>query len=350
MAFPTKLWGGIKFYERKEIKDILAYLRVVQNPQDSVSLLRIINTPKRKLGAKTLRKVQFFATQNNLSLFSAMLLADEIPDLAESKAAAIENFVKLIKELQGLNSDFSASGMIKQVLMLTGYKKMVNDGSVEGEARLENIAELVSVAHKYDRLESGMSLNIFLEEVSLIADVDSLNNENNAVTLMTVHSAKGLEFPHVFIVGLEEGIFPHNRSLLDRSELEEERRLMYVAMTRAMDRLYLLNARSRMLYGESKSNSPSQFLSDIDESMLQSNQGGRVANDLAEIAHRPIPIEGEEISQDVLDLGVGDRVSHYIFGNGIVVNLTGGVVTVAFEDSKVGIKKLALSVAPLKKI
>lgn len=351
-GIPYKIVGGIKFYARKEIKDILAYLRLVQNPNDSVSLLRIINTPSRKIGATTLTALQDFANRNHLSLYKALLLANEIPGLAPSKVEAITKFAELIRDLANNNTEFPASGMIKHVLNDSGYKKMLEDGSVEGEARLENIRELISVAHKYDNLEPGISLNIFLEEVSLIADIDQVNNDDNAVTLMTVHSAKGLEFSTVFIAGLEEGIFPHNRSLMDSCQLEEERRLMYVALTRAMDRLYLLHAERRMLYGESKSNSPSQFLDDLDLTIIETNKeptpSPRAHTPLAEIGERPIPFESDEGLE--IEIGVGDKVSHTIFGTGIVVDVTGGVVTVAFEDIKVGVKKLALSIAPLKKV
>jgi DNA helicase-2/ATP-dependent DNA helicase PcrA len=228
---------------------------------------------------------------------------------------------------------------------------MLDDNTVENEARLENIGELISVAHKYDKLEPKTSLSVFLEEVSLIADVDSMDEKDNSVIFMTVHSAKGLEFPYVFIAGMEEGIFPHNRSLMDRFELEEERRLMYVALTRAMERVYLLHAQSRMLYGESRSNAPSQFLGDINEELIEANFGqksARVHVPLEQIGRAPVPVEDD---MGVLpELGVGDKVSHTTFGNGIVVNVTGGVVTVAFQDSAVGVKKLALSIAPLKKI
>ncbi|MFC1615758.1 DNA helicase PcrA [Patescibacteria group bacterium] len=356
-GIPYKIVGGIKFYERKEIKDILAYLRLIQNPNDSVSLLRIVNTPSRKIGSRTLERIQAFAARHGLSIFKAMLLAHDIPDVSTSKADTIEKFIKQIKELQKLNMQFPSSGMVKQVLEITGYKKMLDNGSIEGEARLENVNELISVAHKYDKLEPGQSLSIFLEEVSLIADIDTVDSKDNSVTLMTVHSAKGLEFPYVFIAGLEEGIFPHNRSLLDHSELEEERRLMYVAMTRAKNNLYLLHARSRMLYGESRAHAPSQFLADIDDKLVESNfakTGERKAKSLEQIGRTPIPIEAENPPVDFenfeIELDVGDKVKHNIFGKGIVVALTGGVVTVAFEDPKVGVKKLALSVAPLKKI
>ena len=348
-GIPYKIVGGIRFYDRKEIRDILAYLRVLQNPSDVVSLLRIVNVPTRKIGAKTLEHLQNFARIHNLSLYNAMLLADEVEGVAGSKAEAIEGFVKLIRELQELNGQFSASGVIKHVAELSGYKKMLDDGSVENEARLENISELISVASKYDKLEAGVSLSIFLEEVSLIADIDSVDDNNNSVTLMTVHSAKGLEFPFVFIAGLEDGIFPHSRSLLDRSQLEEERRLMYVAMTRAMEKLYLLNARHRMLYGESKANAPSQFLSEIPQENLERNYGAkRVHIPLNDMGDIPVPVESEDGFN--VDYGVGDKVMHNSFGKGIVVDITGGVATIAFEDSGVGVKKLALSIAPLRKV
>lgn len=349
-GIPYRIVGGIRFYQRKEVKDILAYLRVIQNPNDSVSLQRIINVPTRKIGTKTLETMQEFAMRNDISLFKAMMLANDVPELSGSKSEGFAKFVKLIKDLQELNTEFRASALIKLVLEHTGYKKFIDDGSVEGEARVENISELVSVAAKYDKLEPGVSLSIFLEEVSLIADVDSMKEEDNAVTLMTVHSAKGLEFPYVFIAGLEEGIFPHNRSLLDRQELEEERRLMYVAMTRAMDSLYLLHARERTLYGESRVNAPSQFLADIDGELVEANFGGHGARNhisISDIGSMPIPVE-LDLGVDV-PFGVGDKVSHNVFGRGIVINITGGVATIAFEDSKVGVKKLALSVAPLKK-
>jgi len=349
-AIPYKIVGGIKFYSRKEIKDILAYLRLIQNPDDSVSLFRIINVPSRKFGEKSLETVQNFARIHDISMFKAMISADQIPELQKGKNETIEKFVKLIKGLQELNKTHSASAMIKYVLEKTGYKQMLNDNTIENESRLENISELISVATKYDKLDPSTSLSIFLEEISLITDLDQVDNKDNAVTFMTVHSAKGLEFPYVFIAGLEEGIFPHNRSLLDRNELEEERRLMYVAMTRAMDGLFLLHASERMLYGEFKSNPPSQFLADINEDLLENNIGfgRRRHTQIENIGETPVPIEAEEGLE--IELGVGDRVYHNIFGNGIVVAVQGGVVTVAFEDSKVGVKKLAMSIAPLKKI
>lgn len=348
-GMPYKIVGGIKFYERKEVKDLVAYLRVIQNQVDSVSLLRVINTPPRKIGAKTIEVVQEFAFKNNISFFESMARAQEIDELRGGKTEALLALFKTIRELQSVNREFPASGLIKHVIDATGYKKFLDDGSVEGEARLENVYELINVASKYDNLEPAMSLNIFLEEISLIADIDTLDNQDNAVTLMTIHSAKGLEFSNVFLVGLEEGIMPHSRSLLERDELEEERRLMYVAITRAKDKLYLLRAKSRTVYGETQSNPVSQFLADIPQELLEMDTRTQRPISVREISYTPIPVE-EYPEEQTLELHDGDRVYHNSFGEGVVVALTGGVVTVSFKDIRVGVKKLALSIAPLKKI
>jgi DNA helicase II / ATP-dependent DNA helicase PcrA len=348
-GIPYKIIGGIRFYQRKEIKDLVAYLRVIQNPSDSVCLLRIINTPARKIGAKTIENIQQYAIKNGITIFGAMENIEKVSGINQSKIEAIKKFVQLIIDCQKINREFSASGLIKHVIDYSGYKKFINDGTVEGEARLENIYELISVANKYDNLEAGLSLNIFLEEISLISDIDSLEATDNAVTLMTIHSAKGLEFPNVFIIGLEEGILPHSRSLLERDELEEERRLMYVALTRAKDKLYLTRARSRMLYGETQTNTPSQFLEDIPFELLDVKEE-RQARSLnkEDISYTPVPYE--EYEEEGVALYDGDRVFHQTFGEGTVVAITGGVATVAFNNPKHGIKKLALSIAPLKKI
>lgn len=353
-GIPYKIVGGIKFYERKEIKDMIAYLRVIQNPNDSVSLFRILNVPPRKIGNKTIEILQNYAAKLGISFFEAMKTCGEIELLSDSKSDAIWQFIKMIQKLQKINQEFPAAGVIKHVMEETGYKKFLDDGTSEGDERIENIRELISVANKYDSLESGMSLSIFLEEVSLISDIDTLDDRQNAVTFMTVHSAKGLEFPCVFVCGLEEGIFPHSRSLLEHDQLEEERRLMYVAVTRAKDKLYLLHARERMLYGEYRSNAPSQFLSDIPDECIKCNYERE--SDISYREHvrledfgfnnKPLPVE-EVVEFDFHD---GDKVKHPVFGKGIVLNVTGGIITVAFEDRKYGVKKLALSIAPLKKV
>ncbi|MBN1494953.1 UvrD-helicase domain-containing protein [Candidatus Peregrinibacteria bacterium] len=364
-GLPYKIVGGIRFYERKEVKDMVAYLRVIHNPNDIVSMLRIINTPPRKIGTKTIEALQAFASRHNISLFEAMQRAENIDELNDGQAKHLKDFAEIILKLQKANSEFTASGVIKHVMKAAGYKEFLDDGTPEGEARYENISELISVASKYDSLEPKMSLAIFLEEISLIADVDSLDEKDNAVILMTVHSAKGLEFDTVFIAGLEEGIFPHSRSMLEPDEMEEERRLMYVAVTRAKNNLYILYTRERMLYGEYQSNAPSQFIADIPQDLVllpestRPNRGmygdGGFADarahssigTIGSIGGKPIPVE--EISPHV-KVRDGDKVMHTTFGEGVVVSVQGDVATVAFKDPNAGIKRLALSIAPLIKM
>lgn len=354
-GMPYRIIGGIRFYERKEIKDLVAYLRVIANPSDEVSLLRIINVPHRSIGPKTIEYIQTFAHIKDITLFNAMLRAEEVTEIPESKRELVTKFAHMIRKMQKQNLETPASGMIKFVFDSSGYKKSLDDGSVEGEARIENMNELISVATKYDKLEAGLSLNIFLEEIALIADVDSMEEKDNSVTLMTLHSVKGLEFPYVFICGLEDGLLPHSRAMLSPEELEEERRLFYVGCTRAMEKLFLLHTKNRMLYGESHEVIPSQFILDIPEELMITNTvrknalGQRIQGGLSmksgDIGKTPIP--EEKPMQEYSD---GDRVSHRTFGEGIVVSVTGGIITVAFKDPKVGIKKLAISIAPLEKI
>jgi len=356
-GIPYKIIGGIRFYERKEIKDVLAYLRIIANPADSVSLLRIVNTPQRSIGPRTLEKIQTLSHAKDCTFFEAMRRIDEIGEvgeLAESKRDHIKKFTGLISKLQKINMEVPVSGLIKNLIEDSGYKKSLDDGSVEGEARLENVAELISVASKYDKLTPGMSLNIFLEEVSLISDIDTLDDKDNSVTLMTLHMAKGLEFPQVFICGLEDGMLPHSRSLLSPQELEEERRLFYVGVTRAMDKLHLLHAKNRMFYGETRDTIPSQFLDDIPQELIITDEQKRGSfhsgnqRQLSGIGNTPIPTESPSASEP--EFSDGDRVVHKTFGEGIVINVIGGIVTVAFKDPKAGIKKLAITIAPLEKI
>lgn len=347
-GLPYKIVGGVKFYERKEIKDVIAYLRVIANPDDSVSLLRIINTPARKIGSKTLEDLQAFAVQHQISLFRAIERVHENPKLSGSKVGALDQFARLIRHFQMLNQNFSAAGVIKHVVAESGYRDfLLADKSPEGEARLQNVNELMTVADKYEALEPGISLATFLEEVSLISDLDQVEEGHNAITLMTLHSAKGLEFPVVFIVGLEEGVFPHSRALYEPMELEEERRLMYVGITRAMNHLYLLHAQQRMLFGEFKQSAPSQFLLDLPDELIQGTH--RPVRDFEDFGARSIPVE-DEVGLVLPELKEGDRVRHRSFGEGVVLSLQGGIASIAFKDPKVGVKKLATSIAPLEKL
>jgi len=361
-GIPYKIIGGIKFYDRKEIKDVVAYLKVLNNPHDTVSLLRIINTPSRKIGASSLNHVHNFASRCNVSLFSAMQRVDEIAELSVNKQNDFKKFVNLITSLRKTAGEVKASGLIKFVVEDSGYKKMLmEEGTSESESRIENIAELISVASKYDSLEPGVSTSVFLEEIALIADIDSMPDSHNSVILMTLHAAKGLEFPYVFMIGLEEGIFPHSRSLMDPEQLEEERRLMYVGITRAEKALFMSFARSRLFFGEVQANAPSQFINDIPKDIIQTNAsflkanpavGARSHNRLRadQLANIKIPVEGNTATLSPEELKVGDKVTHPVFGKGAVINLVGGVVTISFEDQKYSTKKLALSVAPLEKI
>jgi len=348
-GIPYRIVGGLKFYQRKEIKDLVAYLRVVNNPNDTVSMLRIINIPVRNLGEKTIQTIQEYAARHQMSFWDVIENIDELAEeLPDAKINSLKKFAKIIRDGQDSALKYPASGVIKDVLMASGYKDFLLDGSEEGQIRYENVLEIISVATKYDGLEPGVSLATFLEEVALISDLDSIEEGHNVVTLMTLHSAKGLEFPCVFICGVEDGVFPHSRSMLDPQEMEEERRLMYVGMTRAIDDLYLLHAGQRMLYGDFKSNSPSQFLMDIPEGLIETNYGEPRVQRMNAFGERPIPVEAEE--SFVVDLETGDRVSHKIFGEGIVVNVTGGIATVSFKDRKYGVKKLAINVAPMERI
>ena len=270
----------------------------------------------------------------------------EIPDLA-GKVHAIETFTRLIRHFQKLSEEFGVAGLLKHVIAESGYKEfLLEDKSPEGESRFQNIQELVSVADKYEGLEPRTSLATFLEEIALISDLDDIEETQNAATLMTLHSAKGLEFPIVFITGLEEGVFPHSRSLFEPHELEEERRLMYVGITRAMDHLYLLYAAQRMLFGEFKQNAPSQFLLDIPEELIDGYQAPQPTS----FGSRAIPVEQDFSDMEPIMLYEGDRVRHRSFGEGIVMKVQGGVVTIAFKDPSVGTKKLSVSIAPLEKL
>ncbi|MEK9159794.1 MAG: UvrD-helicase domain-containing protein [Patescibacteria group bacterium] len=345
-GIPYKIVGGVKFYLRKEIKDLVAYLRVILNPEDSISVLRIINVPARKIGPKTLEILQNFAVVRDLSIFRAMEHVHEIPELA-GKTKHLEAFTVLMRHFQKLSEEFAVGGLLKHVISGSGYKQyLLEDKSPEGEARFQNIQELITVADKYEGLEPRVSLSTFLEEITLMTDLDDVDESQNSVTLMTLHSAKGLEFPVVFMTGLEEGIFPHSRSLFEPQELEEERRLMYVGITRAMDHLYLLHAQQRMLFGEFKQNAPSQFLLDIPVELVE----GYVAPTTQTYTGRPIPVEEDYSNLDPIELYEGDLVRHRSFGEGVVMKIQGGIVTVTFKDPSVGTKKLSASIAPIEKL
>lgn len=349
-GIPYKIVGGVKFYERKEIKDMLAYLRLVLNPKDTVSLMRVINVPARKIGGKTLELLQTYSVNLQISLFEVIESIEEIEELTPGARSALAGFRDLIRELRRANTEFPASGVMKHILKLAKYEEFLMDGTDEGEERFQNVQELISVASKYDALESGISLSTFLEEVALVSDIDSLDTGDDAVTLMTLHASKGLEYAHVFMVGMEEGMFPSSRSQMDMKALEEERRLMYVGMTRAKDRLTLSYAKSRMLYGEYKYFSTSRFIDEIPQEFVEREGALKKTRGMVESAFSDEPhyVSLEEVEREVF--ATGDRIIHNVWGDGTVVSAQGDVLTIVFKNPAIGTKKVAANIAPIRKV
>lgn len=332
---PYKIVGGVRFYERKEIKDALAYLRFIYQPDDLISFQRIINVPPRGLGDKSLERFGDWRRKENLSLLEAAERAEDAPGLTPRAVASLSSFAREINALRLEAQKRPVGELLELTLKRTGYLEYLDDGSVLAGDRIDNVKELLSVAHNY----ADMDLESFLEEIALISDLDNYSTDSEAVTLMTIHAAKGLEFGVVFLPGMEEGIFPHARSLFDGAEMEEERRLCYVAMTRAKQELYLMHASSRLFFGAVQHNPPSRFIADIPE----------------ELRHDPISTFGAAPTVRVVekhkleaDFKPGDRLSHAKFGEGIVVSIAGDELTAAFAG--VGTKKLSLSFAPIEKL
>ncbi len=270
-SIPYKILGGLKFYDRKEIKDIIAYLKLLYNTSDSQSLKRIINVPKRAIGAATVQKIEELASQNNISMYDVIENIELYEEISSKIAVKLKDFAKIIEKLQLHKDKVPLQEFITFVIDETGYlKELKAEDTEEAETRILNLQELVNVAKEFEPEEPENILGEFLAQVALVSDVDALEEGSSSVTLMTIHSAKGLEFPVVFLAGLEEGIFPHNRSLLDNSEMEEERRLMYVGVTRAMKKLYMSCAKRRQMWGEYKYYNPSRFISEIPPVLIES--------------------------------------------------------------------------------
>jgi DNA helicase-2/ATP-dependent DNA helicase PcrA len=371
---PYKVVGGTRFYDRREIKDAVAYLRVVTNPLDEVSVKRVLNMPKRGIGDTSISRLDLFAREENISFFEALRRAG---DAGVSGAArrGIESFIAVIDEVAG-QEEQTPGALFEAVLEKSGYlAEFDNENSVEDAGRLENLGELVSSAKEFAQVDE------FLEQVSLVADADDLSDDDKVI-MMTMHAAKGLEYPVVFIVGVEEGLFPHSRALVDANELEEERRLAYVGITRAQERLFLTHAWSRQQFGTTQYNPPSRFLEEIPEELIEhqgnvqnrpkarttrdDDWGGRKVSsfdpddefrerqvDAAMAAGRsaaqrpPQPTNSQEIG-----LRVGDTVKHSVFGEGIIIDITGSgdktEAVINFREK--GRKHLLLAWAPLKKL
>ena len=339
-GIPYRVVGGVRFYDRKEIKDIMAYLRLIFQPEDRVSFERIVNVPARSVGAKSLQN--FFAWQeaSGLNLFQALAQANDCSDITPKARTSLSELGDILESLRIVSEEASVSGLIDSLLRRIDYLNSLDDGSLQGEARQENVKELLSVAQEYQ--DEGLAG--FLEEVALVSDLDSTNFDGDAVTLMTLHAAKGLEFPVVFMPGMEESILPHSRALYDQSEMEEERRLCYVGMTRARQELYLINCASRMLYGGVLHNAPSRFLSEID-GQSQAVSGSEPVFNFQPTMTKSIP---NNEPRYVPDLAEGDGVKHQLFGVGTVMEIDGDNAVIYFKGK--GTRKLNISFAPLEKL
>jgi DNA helicase-2/ATP-dependent DNA helicase PcrA len=343
-GIPYRIVGGQRFYDRKEIKDLMAYLRLIYQPEDRISFARVVNVPTRGIGAKSLENFYLWQEQQGRSLQQALAEVASC-DLITGKAKkGLAELGEMLERLRELIDTSSPAGIIDSLIRRIEYLKYLDDGTPQGESRQENVKELIGVAQEYQEI----GLAGFLEEVALVSDVDQANFDGNAVTLMTLHAAKGLEFPVVFMIGMEETIFPHSRALYDQFEMEEERRLCYVGMTRAREELYMIYATSRMLYGGAQHNPPSRFLSEIDAEFQTGESFGFGSMDpVAPFSPQATPIVADE-PRYVPELNEGDSVKHQLFGVGTVVELNGDNATIYFKGK--GAKKLNISFAPLEKL
>jgi len=342
---PYRVVGGVRFYDRKEIKDLLAYLRLIFQPEDRVSFERIVNIPARGIGAKSLQNFFAWQIREGKTLLAALQQAGNCSDLTPKARQALAELGDIFASLRQVMETATVAGLIDSLLRRIDYLNYLNDGSAQGEARQENVKELLSVAQEYQ--DAGLAG--FLEEVALVSDLDSADFNGDAVTLMTLHAAKGLEFPVVFMSGLEESIFPHSRALYDQSEMEEERRLCYVGMTRARQELYMTYASSRMLYGGVQHNPPSRFLSEIDGDFQAVNTfepsfSFQPTNTDSRLSPPPSASEPRYVPE----LNEGDGVKHQVFGQGTVLEIDGDTAVIYFKGK--GARKLNISFAPLEKL
>ena len=358
-ALPYTMVGGTKFYDRKEIKDVLAYLRVLYNPFDDLSLLRIINVPKRSIGATTVAKLQEYARANGTSLFMTLTQLHLIDSIKGKTKEKLEEFGILIFTLVSEMENRTVLDILESILDRTGYLAQLEESTdPQDQARAENIGELLSVAKDFQDTNPSGTVEDFLEQVALVNDVDSFEQEESKVTLMTLHAAKGLEFPIVFLCGLEEGLFPHSRTLMNPEEIEEERRLAYVGITRAEKELYISNATTRTVFGRTSSYLPSRFIDEIPEELVDGLRAKRkVPDDIKRhvpqhmsVTSRPVtkPIVRNEV---IADWKVGDTAIHSKWGNGKVINVTGegAGMKLTIEFPSQGVRVVMAKFAPVKK-
>ncbi|ACO86043.1 DNA helicase PcrA [Clostridium botulinum] len=366
---PYRLIGGLKFYDRKEIKDLMAYLKLINNPLDDISLRRIINVPKRSIGDATVKKVQEFANEMDECMYSVLLDADQILTLSQRSITSIKKFVSIMNSFIRKKDEISVSALIKEILEETGYlKELKNSKNPDDVSRVENLKELVSAAADFERESEDKSLGAFLEKVALVTDIDNYDENSDSVAMMTVHSAKGLEFPVVFMVGMENGIFPGTQSLSDPKEMEESRRLCYVAITRAKEQLYITSAEIRKVFGRTVAYALSDFVSEISKDLKDNvNITGEVATD--KVLHKNFGIRSQKTNSinsykspslnnipknnvDSNKLNVGLKVKHKDFGIGTIVSMSKVSddikLTIAFDRR--GVKILMLSMAPIEAV
>ena len=326
---PYKVIGSMYFYKRKEIKDLLSYLNVIYNSNDDISLLRVINVPKRGIGAKTIENLSIQADLLNQSIYSTIEAGKEL------------EFKKIIEDIKANKDNMSLTELVDYVLDKSGMRKELEDeNTLDSEVRLENLEEFKSITKNFEEERGIVSLEDFLMEISLVADVEEHKNNTEVVTLMTIHSAKGLEFDNVFVIGLEEGIFPHTNCLNDFNEVEEQRRLCYVSITRARKKLWLINAKRRTIYGMDSMNPPSRFIKEIDNELLES--------DAKEENIMPKIVKKNMIDTNA-DYNMGDKIKHDTFGLGVIVGIDKSILTIAFPHP-IGIKKLMKGHKSIKKI
>ncbi|EHL15907.1 hypothetical protein HMPREF9629_01621 [Peptoanaerobacter stomatis] len=350
---PYKIFGGIKFYDRMEIKDILAYLRLIDNKNDDVSLKRIINVPKRGIGAKTVEKLEQYAREHSISMLDSIEYISQIIGAGKAQES-IKKFAVMIGALKAFAKILPVSELLEKVISSTNYENsLIEEKTPESQSRLENINELKSVIQEFERTSEDKSLSDFLQNATLSTDMDEDDKKSNYATLMTIHSAKGLEFPVVFIVAAEENIFPSSRSVLDESKLEEERRLCYVAITRAKEKLFITRAKSRLLYGKTNCNLSSRFISEIDKDLVINekkeyyvDEDSKQAYSLHQKYIEKYKIMNEHKKDEPQDIKIGTKVSHKTFGKGMIVGKTGGKYSIVFD--KVGVKTIDTSVVKLE--
>ena len=363
-AIPYTMVGGTKFYDRKEIKDVLAYLRLLYNPEDSLSLTRIINVPKRNIGATTMEHVAAYAEEQGISLFEALSSTDEIP-VTKRARTSLENFAAMIFDLLNDIEGKDVLSLIETVIKQTGYGDMLDkeaEHDPQGESRKENVGEFLSVAKDYMDSNPDGNLQDFLENVALVSDVDDFESSDSKVTLMTLHAAKGLEFPVVFLTGLDEGLFPHSRTLLDPAQVEEERRLAYVGITRAERQLYVTNAITRTMYGRISAYMPSRFLAEIPPQLMedyhrksampQSRTTAVPGKQRVSILTKPVASSLPKKHAVTDTFAKGDKVRHKIWGIGTVLDVIGEGpnMQMKIQFPTKGVRQVVVKYAPLEKM